>query len=210
MKTISTTAIVALMTTAIGLGAIAPVAAQETTAPATTQSQPADPASGDERGFRKGPGMRHGGGAGGLLNIERGAVAIEIAIVRLSHAVEMTDEQTVLLEALKTDALAAAAAFEAATDGLRPTPPAEGESSERPDISERFDNRIAFESARLDALEAVQPAFTAFFDSLTDEQKADLVPERGDRQNHMGKQGHKGGHRDGHHGGQRPMGPGNR
>ncbi len=209
MKTISTTAIVALMTTAIGLGAIAPVAAQEATAPATTQAQAADSASGAERGFRNGPGMRHGGGMG-LFNIERGAEAIEIAIVRLSHAIEMTDEQTVLLEALKTDALAAAAAFEAATDGLRPTPPAEGESAERPDISERFDNRIALESARLDALEAVQPAFTAFFDSLTDEQKADLVPERGDRQNHMGKQGGKGGHRDGHHGGQRPMGPGNR
>lgn len=208
MKTISTTAIVALMTASIGLGVIAPALAQDAVAPATAQAQPADPA-GAERGFRNGPGMRHGGGMG-LFNIERGAEAIEIAIVRLSHAIEMTDEQTVLLEALKTDALAAAAAFEAATDGLRPTSPAEGESAERPDISERFDNRIALESARLDALKAVQPAFTAFFDSLTDEQKADLIPERGDRQNHMSKQGDRGGHRDGHHGGQRPMGPGNR
>ena len=208
MKTISTTAIVALMTATIGLGVIAPALAQDAAAPATAQAQPADPA-GAERGFRNGPGMRHGGGMG-LFNIERGAEAIEIAIVRLSHAIEMTDEQTVLLEALKTDALAAAAAFEAATDGLRPTPQAEGESAERPDISERFDNRIALESARLDALKAVQPAFTAFFDSLTDEQKADLIPERGDRQNHMSKQGDRGGHRDGHHGGQRPMGPGNR
>lgn len=208
MKTISTTAIVALMTATIGLGVIAPTLAQDAVAPATAQAQPADPA-GAERGFRNGPGMRHGGGMG-LFNIERGAEAIEIAIVRLSHAIEMTDEQTVLLEALKTDALAAAAAFEAATDGLRPTPQAEGESAERPDISERFDNRIALESARLDALEAVQPAFTAFFDSLTDEQKADLVPERGNRHEHMSKQGDRGGHRDGHHGGQRPMGPGNR
>lgn len=206
MKTISTTAIVALMTTAIGLGTIAPAAAQATTAPAATQSQPADLATGAERGFRNGPGMRQGGGAGGLLNIERGAEAIEIAIVRLSHAIELTDEQTVLLEALKTDALAAAATFEAATDGLRPNPPAEGETAERPDISERFNNRIAMETARLDALEAVQPAFTAFFDSLTDEQKADLVPQRGDRMAGMGKQ-HGG---PGQHGGQRPMGPGNR
>jgi len=206
MKTISTTAIVALMTTAIGLGAIAPATAQDAAPPApataATQTEAAAPTPGTERGFRNGPGMRQGGGAGGLLNIERGAEAIEIAIVRLSHAIELTDEQTVLLEALKTDALAAAAAFETATDGLRPTPPAEGETAERPDITERFDNRIAMESARLDALEAVQPAFTAFFDSLTDEQKADLVPERGDRMAGMGKQ----------HGGpgQRPMGPGNR
>jgi len=198
MKTISTTAIVALMTASIGLGAIAPTLAQETTAPAATQAQPAGP-DGAERGFRNGPGMRQGGGMG-LLSIERGAEAIEIAIVRLTHAIDLTDQQPVLLEALKTDALAAAAAFETATDGLRPTPPAEGETAALPDISERFDNRIALESARLDALQAVQPAFTAFFDSLTDEQKAELVPERGQRMAGMGKQ----------HGGQRSMGPGNR
>jgi hypothetical protein len=114
----------------------------------------------------------------------------------------------VLLEALKADALAAAAAFETATEGLRPTPPAEGETAERPDISERFDNRIAIETAHLAALQAVQPAFTAFFDSLTDEQKAELLPERGEHMAGMGK--HQGGF--GQHGGmgQRPMGPGNR
>ena len=200
MKTISTTAILALMTASIGLGAVVPALAQDATpaAPAA-QTQPADPSQAGERGFRNGPGMRHGGG---LFDIAGGAEAIEIAIVRLSHAIELTDEQTVLLEALKTDALAAASAFEAATEGLRPTPPAEGETTALPDISERFDNRIAIETAHLAALEAVQPAFTAFFDSLTDEQKAELVPERGERMGGMGK--HQGGF------GQRPMGPGNR
>lgn len=192
MKTISTAAIVALMTASIALGAMAPAIAQETTA--TTQAQPV----GAERGFRHGPGMRHGGM--GLFDIGRGAEAIEIAIVRLTHTIELTDQQTVLLEALKTDALAAAAAFETATDGLRPTPPAEEETAALPDISRRFDNRIALESARLDALKSVQPAFTAFFDSLTDEQKAELASGRGDRMARMGKQ----------HGGQRPMAPGNR
>jgi hypothetical protein len=206
MKTISTAAIVAMMTASIGLGAVAPVLAQETaTAAPAAQSQSSEsPAA--ERGFRHGPGMRQGVGMGGMLNIERGAEAIEIAIVRLSHAIDLTDEQTVLLEALKTDALAAAAAFEAATEGLRPTPPAEGETVERPDITERFDNRIAIQSAQLAALQAVQPAFTAFFDSLTDEQKASLMPAHGERQAGMGK--HQGGF--GQHGGMRPMGPGNR
>ncbi|MCP8883850.1 Spy/CpxP family protein refolding chaperone [Devosia sp. XJ19-1] len=208
MKTISTSAIVALMTATIGLGALAPTLAQET-APAT-QSQPADtnPA---EHGFRHGGGMRQGsmgggmgGGMGGFLNIERGAEAIEIAIVRLTHAIDLTDEQSVLLEDLKSDALAAAAAFETATDGLRPTPPAEGETAERPDMSERFGNRIAIQSAQLAALEAVQPAFAAFFDSLTDEQLAELMPEHGERAAGMGKHG------GGQHGGQHPMGPGNR
>lgn len=206
MKTISTTAIVALMTATIGLGAVAPALAQDAGAAApAAQAQPADPSQAGERGFRNGPGMRQGGG---LFDFRGGGEAIEIAIVRLSHAIELTDEQTVLLEALKADALAAAAAFETATEGLRPTPPAEGETAERPDISERFDNRIAIETAHLAALQAVQPAFTAFFDSLTDEQKAELLPERGEHMAGMGK--HQGGF--GQHGGmgQRPMGPGNR
>lgn len=210
MKTISTTAIVALMTASIGLGAVAPAMAQNAT-PATpaAQSQSDTSAPGAEHGFRKGPGMRQGGGmmGGSLFNIERGAEAIEIAIVRLSHAIDLTDEQTVLLEALKTDALAAASAFDAATEGLRPTPPAQGDTAAIPDISERFDNRIAIETARLAALEAVQPAFTAFFDSLTDEQKAALIPERGERMGQMGMQQGGPGQRDGSH---RPMGQGNR
>lgn len=215
MKTLSTTAIVALMTASIGLGALAPALAQDATT-TTAQVQSSDSAAPAERGFRKGPGMNHGGGMGGagLLGIDRGAEAIEIAIVRLSHAIDLTDEQTVLLEALKTDALAAAAAFETATEGLRPSAPAEGETAVAPDMSERLNSRIAIQTAHLAALEAVQPAFTAFFDSLTDEQKAALVPQRGDHANAMGKQGEQRQHGNmGQHGGnmgQRPMGPGNR
>ena len=223
MKTISTTAIVALMTASIGLGAVAPALAQETSAPTAAQTQPTDPAPGAERGFRNGPGMRQGGGMGGagLFNLQGGAEAIEIAIVRLSHAIDLTDEQTVLLEALKTDALAAAAAFEAATADLRPAAPAApaaGETPVMPDMSSRFENRIAMEKAQLAALEAVQPAFTAFFDSLTDEQKAALTPEHGPRNGGMGKQqggfgpGQHGGGQGGmgQHGGQHGMGPGKR
>jgi len=179
-----------------------------TAAPASPAAQ-ADPATPADRGFRNGPGMRQGGGAGmlGLLNIERGAEAIEIALVRLSHAIDLTDEQKVLLESLKSDALAAAAAFETATQGLRPTRPAAGQTAEQPDMSQRLDNHIAVASARLAALEAVQPAFTAFFDSLTDEQKAGLMPER---PNGVGKRA--GGFGAGQHQGmgQHPMRPSNR
>lgn len=215
MKTISTTAILALMTASIGLGAVAPALAQDA-APAApaVQAQPADAATdaaaGADRPMRPGPGQRHGGGpdgAAGILGIERGAEAIEIAIVRLSHAADLTDEQTALLDTLKTDALAAVANFETATEGLRPTPPAEGETAVAPDMSERLEKRIAFDTARLAALEAIQPSFTAFFDSLTDAQKAELAPQRSERQQGMGK--HQGG--PGQHGaGQRPGGPGNR
>lgn len=208
MKTISTTAIVALMTASIGLGAVAPVLAQDaapTPPPAQSEAGETPPAPTADRGMRMGPGigpgMRHGGGMD-IFDIGRGAEAIEIALVRLSHAIDLTDEQTALMETLKTEALAAAETFETATQDLRPTPPVEGETPAMPDMSERFADRIAIQTAQLEALEAVQPAFTAFFDSLTDTQKTELMPQGGEGFGGPGK--HLGGF------GQRPMGPGNR
>ena len=171
MKTITTTAIVALLTATIGLTAVAPTFAQQAT-PAPVEA--AEPAAGLRFHHQGGPG-RFGGGD--LLAFRGGAEAVEIALVRLSHAVELTAEQQPLFDALKTAALDAATTFEAATEGLRPDP-ATTETAERPDLSERLENRIAIETAHLAALEAVQPALTAFFDSLTDEQKAALTPDR--------------------------------
>ncbi|WP_332699604.1 Spy/CpxP family protein refolding chaperone [Devosia sp.] len=175
MKTLPMTAIVALMTATIGLTAIAPTYAQETAAPVQAEHQ------GHFRHHNQGP--RQGGhmGGGDFLGFERGAEAIEIAFVRLSHAIELTTEQQGLFDAFKTAALGAAADFATATESLRPAAPAAGETAMRPDMSERLENRIAFETAKLAALEAVQPAATAFFDSLTDEQKAELTPQRPDR-----------------------------
>jgi hypothetical protein len=172
MKTLPMTAIVALMTATIGLTAIAPTYAQQMAAPAQAEAQ------GNFRHHNDGP--RQGGrmGGGDVLGFERGAEAIEIALVRLSHAIEMTDEQQGLFDTLKTAALDAAADFAAATDSLRPAAPVAGQAAVLPDMSERLENRIAFETAKLAALEAVQPAATAFFDSLTDEQKAELAPQR--------------------------------
>ena len=185
MKTITKTAIVALMAATIGLSALAPAFAQDA-AQAQTQTQ-----NGPGLHLRhgdKGPGQMGGHMSGGdFLNFVRGVEAVEIAMVRLSHRIELTAEQQPLFDAFKATALSAAADFAAATEGLRPqggpavaTPPAEGEvaTATAPDISERLENRIAIETAQLAALEAVQPAAAAFFDSLTDEQKAQLTPER--------------------------------
>lgn len=210
MKTISTAAVVALMTASVGLGALAPVQAQDAPPPATQTepgTQPPAPAPAGRDG-RPGQLMRHGGGMGALLDIDRGAEAVEIALVRLSHAIDLTDVQKTLLDTLKTDALSAIAEFETATEGLRPAAPAEGETAQAPDISERFNNRITLEKARLAALEAVQPSFTAFFDSLTEEQRTSLMPQPGERMGGMGKFGNHAGPR--HNGSERPMGPGNR
>ncbi|KQX39990.1 hypothetical protein ASD04_04895 [Devosia sp. Root436] len=177
MKTITTTAIVALMTASFGLSAIAPSYAQDAAAPA------------QEQAFRHGgPGIHlhqddHGGpDRGGLANFLGGNTeSVEIALVRLSHAIEMTSEQQALFDTLKTDALAAAETFTTATEDLRPAAPQGDDVAERPEFSAMLANRIAFETAHLAALEAVQPAATAFFDSLTAEQLAQLTPQHPDR-----------------------------
>ena len=201
MKTITTTAIVALMTAAIGLTAVAP-----------TYAQDAAPAHTHEQAFRQGgPGLHlrqdgeHGPGRGGFLDFfGRGnsTEAVEIALVRLSHAVEMTTEQQALFDTLKTDAMAAAETFSTAVEGLRPAAPVEGQTAERPEFSDMLENRIAFETAHLDALKAVQPSLSAFFDSLTDEQKADLMPQRPHRNGGPGMFG-----KGGEHQGQMHKGP---
>jgi hypothetical protein len=209
MKTITTTAIVALMTATIGLSAIAPTFAQDA---APTQVQAENGPGFHLRRDNQGPGPMGGKRGGDFLNFAHGGEAIEIALVRLSHRIELTAEQQALFDTFKTTALSAAADFETATEGLRPQggsavpqPPAEGETAvaTAPDMSERLENRIAIETAHLAALEAVQPAAAAFFDSLTDEQKAQLTPERPE---HGGMPGFgKGGPR--HHQGQQQGGP---
>jgi hypothetical protein len=181
MKTISTKAILALMTATLGLSAVAPVLAQQgaPTAPLAQTEQ----AQQVGKGFR--PGYNGPGRSGGndLLNFERGAEAVEIALVRLGHRLDLTDAQKTLFETLKADALTAANTLKAAAETVRQTSAAEGETPSTTTLADRLETRIALDTARLDALKSVQPSLTAFFDSLTDEQKAELVPERGEHRN---------------------------
>lgn len=206
MKTITTTAIVALMTATIGLSAIAPTYAQQA-APAPSQEQAQAKAPGAN--FRPN-GPRQGGGFGDLLGFERGSEAVEIALVRLSHAIELTTEQQALFDTLKTDALKAADTFSTAIEGLRPAAPAEGQTAQAPDFATRLDTRIAVEKAHLAALEAIKPSASAFFSSLTTEQTAALTPQRPDRNGGpgmFGKSGQHQGQQSGHqHKGPGPMG----
>jgi len=191
MKTISKTALVALMAASVGLAGIGTSAFAQTSNP-TQAEAPGKPGEGLQRFHHKGPGapdglmerrmMMHemGGPHGpgprgfGLLNFGS-AEAMEIAFVRLSYAIDMNEDQQALFDTLKSDALAAQAAFDTATEDLRFDPTS---GQERPDMVEIFNNRIAIESARLDAMRAIQPSFEAFFNSLTDEQKAELGPRR--------------------------------
>ena len=194
MKTISTTAIVAVMTAAIGLSAVAPAMAQQA-GPRHQQNhlqqndlqKDGGPGRHLQRPGENGPGR--GGMLGGLLDFGRDGENIEVALVRLSHRIELTDEQKTLLETFKTAALAAQADFATAVAAVRPAAPAAGETRERPDVVARLDQRITMEKAHVEALTAVQPSFEAFFTSLTDEQKAQLMPQR---EQHMGWQGQHG------------------
>jgi hypothetical protein len=201
MKHISTKVIVTLMTATLGLSAIAPVTAQEA-APTAEQAQPAEQALPSLR-----TGMHRGDGLAGLLDFKRGVEGVEIALVRLSHAVDLTQEQQALFGTLRTDAIAAADTFERATEGQRPTPSAAGEAAALPDMSERLENRIALTEAQLAALKAMQPSFSAFFDSLTEKQKAAITPDRGERGERAGQFGGEHERRLRHGGpGGRPMG----
>ena len=199
MKSLKTTALIALMTTAVGLSAIAPSYAQDAAPPAPPAAAEAGaPGAGPLAGPRH-DGQRQGGprGMAGFIGFERGAEAVEIALVRLSYAVDMTTEQQALFDTLRTDALAAAETFSAAVADLRPAQPAQPGF----DIPQALDTRIAIGAAQLDALKSVQPALTAFFDSLTDEQKAELAPQSRGRGEHgrMGEHGGRGEHSRGDH-----------
>lgn len=169
MKLISKTAAAALLTATLGATAIVPAYAQQ---PSPQQKHSSF------RDHHGGP--RNGGplGGGELLSFERGAEAIEIALVRLSHRVDLSAEQQPLFEAFRTAALAAATDFEAVTEKLRPAAPADDQAAATPDLAERLTKAIELQKARLAALEAVQPAAVAFFDSLSEEQKANLRPQR--------------------------------
>lgn len=183
MKPISTTAIAAIFAASIGLAAVAPAMAQMEAPPEIAEAGPGGMPMGPRGG--EGPGRHRG--PGDFFSFERGAEGIEIALVRLSHRLDLTAEQQTLLETLKTQALAAAETFESATEGLRPTAPDGEEAAMRPTIAERLENRIALDKARLAALEAIQPAAAAFFGSLTDEQNTQLLPPQGEREGGPGK-----------------------
>lgn len=188
MKTISTTAIVALMTVSVGLAAAAPAMAQQ--AQPRFHQQMQHPGDGANRpGNNQRPG-RDAAGLGGLLSFGRDSERLEVALVRLAHRIDLTDAQKTLLESFKTAALAAQADFTKVVDAGRPEAPAAGAPrAQRPDIVARLDQRIALETAHVAALTAVQPSFQAFITSLTDEQKAQLMPQHNQRNGWQGEHG---------------------
>lgn len=148
-------------------------------------------------------GMRGGQGKGQFLAIGCGpnaAERIETGLVKLGYRVDATAEQKTLLEDLKTAALAAQSELDAtcetlmpnraamAAPGDAPAAPADGAApapdamaadaapATRPDMLEMMKSRLQIEEARVAAMGSVLPKFEAFYNSLSDEQKANLQP----------------------------------
>jgi hypothetical protein len=165
-------ALAALVVTSIGLSAL-PVAAQDQTTPVAQKS--------DREIHRtlRGAGPGRGGpmgGAGllGLVCAPQGAEALEISFVRLANRLDLTDEQKPLFDAYKTSALTAQTSFADECATAVPDATAAGDT----DLIDRLKSRLTLEQTRLTAMNGLLPDFEAFYGSLTDAQKADLMPQR--------------------------------
>lgn len=124
---------------------------------------------------------------GGLLMLacsDRGAEALEIGLVRLSYRLDLTADQQKLFDTLRTRALTTQTSFADTCKASRPA----ADNGAKPDALARMKAGLAIEQARLSALNDVLPDFEAFFNSLSDQQKARLLPHHG-----MGRMGQHGG-----------------
>ncbi|WP_029040685.1 Spy/CpxP family protein refolding chaperone [Cucumibacter marinus] len=141
-----------------------------------------------QRGMRGGPEMRDGPGmrGGGPFSFTceaNGAMRVSAMIEHTGDRVELTPDQEPLLAALSDAALAAQADYAAVCAALNAEEPG--------DAVDNIRLRQSLGEARLTAVDSVLPAFEAFFDSLTDDQKAELAPN-----NHGLAHGHRGGDND--------------
>ena len=206
MKYSTKTALAALLAASLGMVALAPALADDTTTPAATTAAPASAATAPTEELARandmtGPGMMQHGARGGfgqredlranLLDLacgDRGAEALAIGFVHIEYAVKPTAEQAPLLDALKSTALADQKTFADACKTA--TSDAKGDAG-KPNLLDRLQTRLAIDTAKVTALNDVLPKFKAFYDSLTDDQKAKLEPQRpmGERMGFNGRPG---------------------
>ena len=112
---------------------------------------------------------------GGLVHFmcsDNGAPRVEIALNNLSDRLTLDDDQTALFDAFKTSALTAQTAYADACE----TPVATARTQLSP--VELMQLRATNDSANIAAIESVLPSLEAFYNSLTDDQKASLTPVR--------------------------------
>ena len=120
---------------------------------------------------RDGRGMGRRGGFIRLMCSEDGAARLELMLNHIDNRITLTDEQKALYDTFKTDALAAQTQF--ADNCVKP------ERGPETDIVDRIKANQANMKAMVTAMDEVIPSFEAFHDSLTDAQKAEMKPQRG-------------------------------
>ncbi len=175
----STLAVVALVATTIGLASAFPASAQDA---APTLAAASDHGPGMHRVWRHdgpgragGMGMRGMGRTGGLLALacsDKGPEALDVALLRLSYRLDLTDAQKPLFDAFRTKALTTETSFADTCKASRPDKTADA----KPDMLARLKASLAIDQARLTALNDVLPDFEALYSSLTDAQKASINP----------------------------------
>jgi len=164
----SSFAIAALVAATLGLGSVLPALAQDAVPTAARQGQNGPRHLAPDRGM----------GPAGLLMLactDKGAEALEIGLVRMAHRLNLTADQQKLFETFRTKALTTETSF---ADTCKASRPAIADGT-RPDLLARLKAHVAIDRARLTALTAVLPDFEALYASLSDQQKADLMPHHG-------------------------------
>lgn len=142
-------------------------------------------------GDRMGGPMMGGRGGAQFLAVGCGpnaAERIETGLVKLGYRVDATAEQKTLLDAVKTAALTAQSDLATTCAEIMPAPmaataapdaapaPDAATAADRPNLLERLQAGVKMQEAQLAAMTDVLPAFEAFYNSLTDEQKSALEP----------------------------------
>lgn len=155
----------------------------------------ASAASANEK--RNGPGARNVGPIHFVCSDEA-AGRIETRLSRMAERLELSDTQTASFDSFKTATLSAQAEFSEACADFKPAE--RGQANSDTDLVDRLNNRQAIMSAQLSAMEDVLPEFEAFFDSLTDEQKEQMRPQRGKGNHSHGPRGNNGQHSHGPNG----------
>lgn len=194
----SSFAVLTLVVASIGMSAAAPAFAQS--APSSDGPQiglslpdnpPATPSDGDQVGL----GLNDPDGMGGMFDARammpgramgpgallmlacspRGAEALDVALLHLSYRLDLTADQKPLFDTFREKALTSETTFSDTCKSDAPTATA----GAKPDFLDRFKARLAIDQARLTALNDVLPSFEALYATLTDTQKAALLPQGG-------------------------------
>lgn len=184
MKNFSKIALAATLVGTLAVSAIAPAA--------YAQEANNDGPKAENKQERKGKGeFRPVRGGHGFLNFicaTEGADRLDKALEIMAIRLDVTDEQRPAFDDLKTAALTAQSDFAESCAPLKEAKP-EG-------AADKMAHRVAMMELHLESMNSVLPAFEAFYDGLSDDQKAQInkfgekMGKKGDKRH--GARGHDG------------------